>query len=180
MKKIKFYSGIFFLCFFLQAVAQESGFNSGSALTESQVKEVLDFHNQARMEVGTAPLVWSVEISDFAQQWADHLALTMNCQFEHRPKTGQWKQKYDENIYMGWGQDKSHALLAVQLWYEEKKEYTHEVVTNSNWYVAGHYRQMIWQKTKELGMGMANCKNGNVIVVANYNVGGNMIGESAY
>jgi hypothetical protein len=45
--------------------------------------------------------------------------------------------------------------------------------------ISGHFTQMIWKDSQELGMGLARSKNGRVIVVANYNPRGNYIGQFA-
>lgn len=178
MKKLTILLSVFFT---ILLDAQESEFISGSFLNETQTKEVLDFHNQARTEVGVESLEWSVELSVFAQDWADYLAFSNDCRLEHRPNTGNWSSNYGENIYKGMGDNSSDSpLLASRGWYTEKVNFKNEILNESNWYGTGHYSQMVWQKTKQIGMGMAVCQNGNVIVVANYNPPGNYMGEKAY
>jgi hypothetical protein len=39
---------------------------------------------------------------------------------------------------------------------------------------------MIWKNTKEIGVGIATCPAGGLIVVANYNPPGNFMGEFPY
>jgi pathogenesis-related protein 1 len=39
---------------------------------------------------------------------------------------------------------------------------------------------MVWKETTHVGMGIAICKNGGMIIVANYNPAGNYIGEKPY
>jgi hypothetical protein len=41
---------------------------------------------------------------------------------------------------------------------------------------AGHFTQMIWASTKQLGLGKARSRAGRVIVVANYHPPGNVSG----
>jgi hypothetical protein len=64
-------------------------------------------------------------------------------------------------------------------WYNEIKNYTYSKIDDSN-SNAWHYTQMIWKNTKEVGLGMATCPNGNVVIVANYNPAGNFSGEFPY
>jgi len=45
--------------------------------------------------------------------------------------------------------------------------------------ISGHFTQMIWRNSTELGMGMARDQTGKVIIVANYNPPGNYIGQFA-
>jgi len=41
---------------------------------------------------------------------------------------------------------------------------------------AGHFTQVVWKGTQELGLGMAT-KSGRTVIVATYNPPGNYIGE---
>ena len=47
---------------------------SGSNISIKEADEALAFHNQARKEVAVEPLLWSAEISGYAQEWANNLA----------------------------------------------------------------------------------------------------------
>ncbi|MDP2387371.1 MAG: CAP family protein [Bacteroidota bacterium] len=157
------------------AVAVEK---TGSKVSVKEAQEALDFHNKARQELGIEPLQWSHELSKYAQEWADHLA-NSNCDFDHRPDSGKWAQLYGENIYWGKGGIYT-ALDASKSWFKEKKSFKNVPLSSSNWSKAGHYSQMIWRKTKHVGMGVAKCKDGSYIIVANYDPAGNMMGEKAY
>jgi hypothetical protein len=39
---------------------------------------------------------------------------------------------------------------------------------------------MVWKSTKEVGVGVAYCKNGGIIVSASYFPAGNIVGETPY
>jgi hypothetical protein len=43
--------------------------------------------------------------------------------------------------------------------------------------ISGHFSQMVWKNSTELGIARARDQNGKVIVVANYNPPGNYIGQ---
>ena len=45
--------------------------------------------------------------------------------------------------------------------------------------VAGHFTQVVWKGSKELGVGRAVTPDGKIIVVANYRPAGNMVGSFA-
>lgn len=151
---------------------------TGSKVSVKEAQEALDFHNIARQEVGVEPLQWSDELSKYAQEWADHLA-NLNCDFDHRPDSGKWAQLYGENIY--WGKGGTYtAIDACKSWYKEKKSFKNVKLSSSNWSKAGHYSQMIWRNTKKVGIGVAKCKDGSYIIVANYDPAGNFMGEKAY
>lgn len=150
---------------------------SGSKLSQDEAQITLDFHNKVREDVGSPALQWSKELSGYAQAWANHLA--SSCKLEHRPDSGPWAQKFGENIFWGGGEDYS-ALNASESWYSEIEEYKYGPVTNSNWYKTGHYTQMVWKSTTHIGIGKAVCKNGTILIVANYSPAGNYIGERPY
>ncbi|MCS6808413.1 MAG: CAP domain-containing protein [Bacteroidota bacterium] len=146
--------------------------------SQAERDSILAFHNAVRREVGAPPVVWSQELADFAQAWAEHLART-GCRLAHRPSSGPWAQKYGENCFGGSGGTWS-LLDAGKSWYEEKALWNGGVITAQNWSVAGHYTQMVWSRTRRIGLGKARCPNGGTIIVANYDPPGNMIGESPY
>ena len=150
---------------------------SGSKLPQGEAQIALDFHNKVRQDVGSPVLQWSAVLSGYAQAWADHLAEP--CKLEHRPDSGPWAQKHGENIFWGGGEGYT-ALNASESWYSEIKEYKYGPVTDKNWYKTGHYTQMVWKSTTHVGIGKAVCKNGSVLIVANYSPSGNYIGERPY
>jgi pathogenesis-related protein 1 len=169
---------VFFFILLTTTQAQTVPAETGSVVTQQVAQEALNFHNKVRKEVGVGPLVWSAGLAAFAQKWAENLA-QKGCKMQHRPYNGEWAQRYGENIY--WG--KGRAFLPVdasQSWYSEIKDYKHIPVTIKELPSVGHYTQMVWQNTKAVGMGIATCKDGAIIIVANYDPMGNMLGKKAY
>jgi uncharacterized protein YkwD len=159
-------------------IAPYAAAQTGSALSQAEAQQALDYHNKVRKDVGTKPLTWSTELAAYAQEWADKLARN-NCAFEHR--TGENRVKsYGENIFWGSSASAYNAVSACESWYREIDQYVHGELTDDNWSVAGHYTQMVWYSTQEVGIGSATCDNGAVIIVANYNPPGNYIGQKAY
>lgn len=159
--------------------AQSVPATTGSAISQVAAQAALDLHNRARQDVGTAPLAWSAELADFAQQWANYLATDKGCRMEHRPRQGAWSSPYGENIFLGSAasytpRDAAHA------WYSEIRDYQKGPFGGDNWYKVGHYTQMVWKRTAHVGMGQAVCANGSVIIVANYDPAGNFMGQEPY
>jgi pathogenesis-related protein 1 len=165
------------LLFELSLQAQKVPDTTGSNVLSEEAQKALDFHNKVRADVGSPALQWSAELASYAQAWADHLAA--DCELEHRPYTGPWKQKYGENIFWGGGEDYT-VLHASESWYSEIKQYKYSRLTEGNWYKTGHYTQMVWKSTTHVGMGMAVCKSGAILIVANYSPSGNYMGEKPY
>ena len=149
----------------------------GSRLSTGEMKTLLSLHNEARRDVGVAPLVWSKSLAVYAQLWADHLAST-SCRMEHRPRSGRWKQVYGENLLIG--KTGYHGVEdAVRAWEGEKSGYHGATLNPSNWYPSGHYTQMVWKNTSRVGCAKAECR-GNVIIVCNYDPPGNVLGQKPY
>jgi pathogenesis-related protein 1 len=151
---------------------------TGSLVPPAEALAALDYHNAMRAEVGSGPLRWSESLSVFAQAWADHL-VSISCKIQHRPSTGEWAQEYGENIFWGNGRY-FDATEASKNWYSEKKDFVYGPITPSNYGRVGHYTQMMWRNTTDVGIGMAQCKSGAYIIVANYSPRGNYINEKPY
>ena len=149
----------------------------GSRLTAEEMKKLLTLHNKVRADVGVGPLAWSKTLALYAQLWVDHLAST-SCRMEHRPRSGKWKQEHGENLLIG--TVGYHGVVdAVRAWEREKSMYHGTILNSSNWYPSGHYTQMAWKNTSQIGCAKAECR-GNVIVVCNYDPPGNVLGQKAY
>ena len=138
---------------------------------DAGVQEFLRVHNDARARVGVAPLRWSATLARYAQQWADHLAST--GQFTHRDLSA---TGYGENMFGG--SDGSPGD-AARYWLEEKNAYRGGAITPQNFGDVGHYTQMVWSETTEVGFGIAR-GGGGVVVVANYAPAGNGNGRKPY
>lgn len=151
---------------------------ASSALSQQEISSLLAVHNQARAEVGVAPVSYSSSLAAYAQAWADHLA-SSGCQMKHRPSSGPWAQIYGENIAMISGAS-ANAGQASRMWYDEKSAYHGQPVTMSNLMSIGHYTQMVWRGTTHVGCGKAVCANGYVIFVCNYNPSGNTLNGTPY
>jgi len=158
------------------AVTSSAVTTTGSKLTTQEVQDLIALHTKIRAEVKAESLTWSKELAAYAQKWADHLAAT-KCDLAHRPFSGEWEQKYGENLFAG--SAKFFGVIdAVKLWENEKKDYKGQAIGsgNSNF---GHYTQLVWKNTKQVGCGKAQCKD-NLIVVCNYDPPGNVRGQLPY
>lgn len=147
-----------------------------------EAAEFLRIHNTARKDVGVAPLAWSDDLAQAAQEWADQLAKTGKLE----PQSG---SKYGENLGIGSG-DYTPAT-AANAWLAEKAQYNPEVTApkgtgkkaikrSEKAAKAAHYTQMVWGKSTTVGYGIAKTADGQTVVVANYNPRGNLPGEKPY
>jgi len=140
----------------------------------------VDAHNAVRAAVtqpagykGTwapiPPLAWSEEIAATSQEWANHLRDDNKCKLVHSDTN------YGENLAMGKDLD---VAGAVQMWANEGRKYRYTPIYE--WDIpTGHYTQVIWRKTTQVGCGIASCGKTNVMV-CRYSPPGNHIGKSPY
>ena len=163
-----------------QVSAQSIVGKTGSNIKAKDAGLILEHHNSIRKEKGEAALSWSTTLAAYAQQWADHLAKDNNCEIRHRVECGQNGQQYGENIFWGSSAAAYAPVEASYSWYGEKKGYRYRKISGSSGYSTGHYTQMIWKDTQQMGVGVAICPNGAIIVVANYYPAGNVIGQYPY
>ena len=143
---------------------------TGSSFTKTQADEMVNRHNDYREAVDVQDLKWSNKVAAYAQKWANHLAAT-SCDLEHRST-----HKYGENLFWGYGTAYTSTEISDN-WGSERKDWKGGEITTRNFADAGHYTQMIWFESTEIGCGQATCSNGSIIVVCNYNPPGNVIGQ---
>ena len=134
-------------------------------------REMLAAHNQVRAEVRLPPLTWSPELAAVAQQWANELLA--GGRSAHRPK-----HQYGENLFEIRG-GRSSPTEVVTSWAAEARDYN--LARNACRVRAqcGHYTQIVWRNTKEVGCGAARLP-GREVWVCNYYPPGNWVGERPY
>jgi pathogenesis-related protein 1 len=148
--------------------------STGSSVSQTQAQLVLDFHNAKRHDVGSPPLHWSPVLAAVAQNWATHLASENGCRLSHTVNG-----PYGENLFGGSGAPYT-SLDAAKDWYSEISKYTYGAVTAANFAPTGHYTQMVWSRTTQVGIGQASCPGGGTVIAAEYSPPGNYIGQKPY
>ena len=137
-------------------------------------------HNRWRAEVGVPGLRWSDKLAGVAQGWADRLK-SEGCAMYHSGNG------YGENIYKAsaliWSDgrrelQKKTPQQVTNSWGSEIKFYNY--ADNSCSGVCGHYTQLVWKDTKEVGCGMAVCGDNSQVWVCSYAPAGNVIGQKPY
>jgi pathogenesis-related protein 1 len=131
------------------------------AQTDQDMQTVLDVHNQERAAVGVQPLTWSNSLANDAQTWAQEIATTGNFDHLDTEHTGLTCTGpcYGENI-AGFNPSLGPSAPGegVSLWTAEKSGYNAQ--TNTCTPVppsvsCGHYTQMVWQASLEVGCATA-------------------------
>jgi hypothetical protein len=132
---------------------------------------VLSIHNGERALVGDPALVWSDELAAGAQTWADHLATTGIM--DHSTD-----MSYGENL-AGWSTGGDTVPTMVESWVNEKNGYTVAPFLWDRDMPHGHYTQVVWGTTTEIGCGMAT-GSVNDFLVCRYSPPGNSDGQLPY
>jgi hypothetical protein len=104
-----------------------------------------------------------------SQDWAD--TLLARGQFFHRPNS-----TYGENLFEITGATASPAQV-VGAWAAESRNY--DYTSNRCSGVCGHYTQIVWRDTKEVGCAVAR-RRGREVWVCNYDPPGNWAGRRPY
>jgi uncharacterized protein YkwD len=136
---------------------------------------MLDAHARIRAAVGVGPLTWSAALASHAQEWTDRLS-TSGCTLNHR--TGPDRQGYGENLFATSG--RASPAEVVGSWESEKPDYDYATNTCAAGKACGHYTQIVWRNSTEVGCGVSICGNGNQIWACNYGPAGNVQGEKPY
>ena len=141
-------------------------------------QRILAPQNQARLKLGLEPLSWNDGLAQQAQHWADFLAST--GQFMHAPENPLAPE--GENIWAGTkGYYAPEAM--VDAWVREKRYFQPGVFPNNsttgNVEDVGHYTQIVWRDTTQVGCAKASGAREDILV-CRYAQAGNYIGDRPF
>lgn len=140
-------------------------------LNAASIEEMLKAHNEIRRARRIRPLKWSPSLAQSAQQWAEHLASIGVLEHNLRLRAGQ-------NLYVIHGATTRPALV-VRNWSEEARDYREPQNYCRPGAVCGHFTQIIWAATEEVGCGVAGDTRGQFWVCF-YLPPGNFVGQKPY
>ncbi|MBU1899128.1 hypothetical protein KKB55_15420, partial [Myxococcota bacterium] len=152
------------------------------------MRGITEAHNAVRRFVGVPELVWSDALAVNAQGWADTLADDLGCVLQHAPANQRPGQ--GENLAMGGASDGSTMKLeeAVGGWACEREDWDNSAMTCNGEVgfgefprLCGHYTQLVWADTTEVGCGASECSQGGFnfkIWACRYSPPGNFVNAS--
>ena len=168
--------------------------NTGNVTGNGFADTFLPLVNQERTLVGVPPLTWSNTLAADAQAWADHLVATNT--FAHCIEVPDWQQFEEcthgegENLFSindppGSTPNPQSVLAQASFdsWLNEKSNYHGQAVTGqeSPTETIGHYTQMVWKGTTEIGCASANdSSKGYTVVSCRFLPPGNVMGQTPY
>lgn len=144
----------------------------------NEAERLLVVHNAERTRLGLPPLAWSASLARDAGDYARVLAA--RGRLEHA--SAQARKGRGENLWMGTA-DAWDAGEMVEMFLEERRYFRAapfpEVSLTGQWKDAGHYSQIVWRDTREVGCAIETAK-GMDVLVCRYSPAGNIVGQLPY
>lgn len=142
------------------APAAASSSSSSSGSLSDMAQSLLNVHNTDRSAHSAPSMTWNDTLAEYAQSYLDK----QNCVFAHSGGP------YGENIALGF----SSVADAADAWYDEYKLYDYS--TGQFTESTGHFTQMVWKASVQLGCATVQCSGGQFLA-CEYYPRGNIIGE---
>ena len=131
--------------------------------------EALEAHNKYRAKHHSPPLKLNKDLCKIAKDYAEKLLQINAVNYSFGKYKG---NDMGENIFTCQGTEAT-GEMATNDWYNEVKSHNFKKDFQKD---TGHFTQLVWKDTKEVGFGVAN--RGNIYyVVANYYPPGNFLGQ---
>ena len=132
------------------------------------IENCLKKHNELRAHHGVKPLKISEDLNKIAQKFAEHLAEIKKIEHSYNIYKG---EELGENLFCCSGSEIQGDIMTMS-WYDEINKYDF----NNPGFISGtgHFTQIIWKDTIEVGFGFAKSSNNIYYGVANYYPAGNI------
>lgn len=146
--------------------------------SETVADRLLAAQNAERVRLGLKPLVWSARLADHAKKWAQTLAVSE--MFEHAPIGADGGE--GENLWFGTKDDYSPEEM-IGFFVDEGKQFKRglfpDVSTTRRWEDVGHYTQLVWKDTREVGCAIVGNPRRD-FMVCRYWPAGNVTGQPVF
>jgi pathogenesis-related protein 1 len=163
-----------------------AGAASAGDLTGAQANEFVAAHNAVRRNTSSSlgDLTWASDLAALAQGWSQTRA-SQGCSMQHNAGRGQT----GENIFWAsavmWSDGTTEVqevspTMVTNDWSSEVQFYDYQNNSCAAGQQCGHYTQVVWSGTTEVGCGMTVCPDSSQIWVCNYRPAGNYVGQKPY
>ena len=148
-------------------------------------------HNKWRAMVGVNAIKWSKKLQDDALAWAEKIR--KNCEMIHAPDLttrGQGENIFYASpiIYSDGRKTLDTSVtpsMVVDAWGSEKAGWVNapphcDTSKKGSENGCGHYTQVVWKTTTEVGCAAVTCSDSAQLWVCRYSPAGNYVGEAPY
>ncbi|PZT92239.1 MAG: SCP-like extracellular [Citromicrobium sp.] len=164
------------------ASAREGAAAAATAHSETRLhhdaSRMLASHNAERERLGLPALRWNSRLERGAREWGEVLARRGVLQHADERTRGE----AGENLWMGtaghWDVDSMVGSFIAEKRHFRRGSFP-RISRTGNWYDAGHYSQVVWRDTQEVGCSVVSRGEWDVLV-CRYYPAGNVIGRSPY
>jgi pathogenesis-related protein 1 len=148
------------------------------------VEPMLKAHNEVRSRHDLPSLTWSETLAKDAAEWADYLAKEESCRLLHSKDDTQ-----GENLFWAsavtWSDGRKEVqsvtpAQVVKSWASEEADYDYGRNRCRAGKACGHYTQIVWKRTTEMGCARSTCPDLAQVWVCRYRPPGNWIGQRPY
>ena len=144
----------------------------------SEAERLLAVHNAERVRLGLPALVWNAALANDAGSYAK--VLLQRGALQHASAAD--RKGHGENLWMGtsgvWNADAMVGMFLDERRYFRAAAFP-DVSLTGNWSDVGHYTQIVWKDTKEVGCAIDSA-NGMDVLVCRYSPAGNVFGQSPF
>lgn len=144
----------------------------------NEANRLLVSHNAERARLGLPPLRWNPGLARDAGQWAK--VLSSRGELEHADHNA--RKGHGENLWMGTAGAWDEKGM-VDMFIDERRYFRPapfpDVSQTGQWSDVGHYTQIVWRDTREVGCAVETAK-GLDVLVCRYYPAGNVMGQKAY
>ncbi len=138
-------------------------------------RDAVDRHNEIRVDhYADGEIYWDTTIEQSAQDCVNGIAdsgIIEHC-----------KNDYGENLYASTRDDS--YIVAIDYWNSEEQYYNYDTNECDSGKVCGHYTQIVWKNSTELGCAKAQILTGDYknwfVISCQYNPPGNYVGQKPY
>ena len=138
---------------------------------ETVRNDLLDRHNLYRAKHQAPNLARLAALETIAQSYSEHLVTLGYLVHSSNTLNGNY---IGENLYFGYNAGYL-GHKPVDAWYNEIKDYDFNKAEFTSG--TGHFTQVVWKNSKQLGCGVACGTNDYCYVTCNYYPGGNYLGQ---
>ena len=176
---------------FLKKPLVISIFLLSSLLYSSEVtfdrEEMLQKHNELRSRHNSPPLHYSKKLEKAAKKWAKVLKKGGCTMVHSHGKVGDYGEnlfwasplttiRTDANNHKTYTRklQKVNASQVAQAWYDEISFYDYDTNSCKKGEMCGHFTQLVWDTTTELGCYAISCDDKSQVWVCEYSPAGNI------